>query len=98
MLAKEDVRVIIQEETTGLRSDVAKLKTDVSTLQADTATLKVDVAEMKTDVKELKGNMRTLLTNVDGFMKGLEREESERTSADALLERRVETLERARSV
>ncbi|TSC62608.1 MAG: hypothetical protein G01um1014106_613 [Parcubacteria group bacterium Gr01-1014_106] len=100
-VSKTDVRQIVREETADLRTDVAKLKTDVSTLktdvsklQTDVAVLKVDVAEMKDDMKEVKSTTNTILNKVDRFLKQVDDEKDERTSADALLERRIETLEK----
>lgn len=78
-LTKENVREIIHGETSSLTANVASLKTDMEVV--------------KSDVAQIKEGVQSLLTSVDGFVKHLEREEEERTSGDALLERRVETLE-----
>ena len=77
--ALENVRHIVREE-------IAPVAARVITLQGD-------MTEVKTEVNDLHAKIDRLLNTVDGFVNRLTKEEDERTSADHLLERRLERLE-----
>lgn len=84
---EEDVRKIVREETAHLvtKDDLRKVVGPLATASS--------AANLATRVDSVDRKIDKLLGTVDAFAKGLEKEEQERTSADRLIERRVETLE-----
>lgn len=80
---KDEMKAIVHTEITPLAGTVAKLDDKVSSMQDD--------------VHEIKTGVGSLLTSMDRLLKNTETEEQERTTSHKQLERRVATLEKARS-
>lgn len=83
-LTEDSVRRIVREETAARSAELRELIDNVQS----TFNEKIDHVS---DV--LTGKIDTVLTKMDGFAKGLEAAEQEKTIADAQLERRIEQLE-----
>ena len=92
-LSEEHMRQIVREELTGVKADVGTLKTDVADLKQNVTALTTDVNTLKSDMADVKADVKLILGIAEKIAGGLEKEEHERTTADAQLERRVAVLE-----
>ena len=64
----------MEDDITGLKSDMAVVKTDVAGLKSDMAVVKTDVAGLKTDVAGLKTDMAVVKTELAAIRAIVEQE------------------------